>query len=212
MIRKLWFTLFVAAAVSVLLPAVAFAAGPTQYFDQGPLAQVWSKFPIAFGSTQHFGPFPSTSPDNGSCSVLWANDTFDRYFTVRGNRDGTIEVTQKYKNGTFVTVEGTSPGACNNTNTPHGSTVRAGVTGKFRGYVTYTVTGGTYNADGCDAAGNPCSTTAGFFAAVFPGGNYSGDTWSFEYTAPHQGLLYHSWKDASDPTLGEAFSGDIADR
>lgn len=190
MVRKRWFALFVIAIVSMLLPAAAFAAGPTQ----------------------HFGPFPSTSPDNGSCSVHWADDIFNRYFSVRDNGDGTFAVTQQYKNGTFVTIGGTSPGACNNTNTPHGSTVRAGITGTFQGYVTYTVTSDILNADGCDVAGNPCTTTAGFFAAVFPGGHYSGETWSFQYAAGGQGLGYHSWKDASDATLGEVFLGDIADR
>lgn len=37
----------------------------------------------ASNGTKHFGPFPSTSPDSGTCGNDWAEDTFDRFFTVR---------------------------------------------------------------------------------------------------------------------------------
>src|SRR6266516_3861900 len=52
----------------------------------------------------------------------------------------------------------------------HGSTVDAGVTGTFIGYVNWTVTGGIYNPAGCSVVTADCSTRAGFFTATFPGG------------------------------------------
>src|SRR5438874_544408 len=68
----------------------------------------------AAGSTQQFGPYPSTSPDSGTCGNDWATDTFDRQFKVstRPNADGTYTVNEEFKNGSFVTMAGPSPGAC----------------------------------------------------------------------------------------------------
>src|SRR2546422_4180044 len=53
--------------------------------------------------TQHYGAYPSTSPDSGTCGPDWANDTFDRHFTVRRNPDGTFLVVEQFKDGSFVT-------------------------------------------------------------------------------------------------------------
>src|SRR5258705_6612674 len=39
-------------------------------------------------ATQHYGPYPSGSPDSSTCGPDWAMDTFDRHFTVRNNPDG----------------------------------------------------------------------------------------------------------------------------
>src|SRR2546423_7679961 len=98
--------------------------------------------PAAAGSRdQHFGPFASTSPDGGSCGAPWATDSFDRFFNVHNNGDGTFSVDEQFKNGSFVTLGGASPGACE-TGSNHGSTVDAGVTGTFVGYLDFTVTGG----------------------------------------------------------------------
>src|SRR5688572_10408948 len=39
--------------------------------------------PLGLGGekrTQHYGPFPSDSPDSGTCGNTWSNDTFDRHF------------------------------------------------------------------------------------------------------------------------------------
>src|SRR5690349_9785133 len=60
--------------------------------------------------TQHYGPYPSGSPDSGTCGD-WANDTFDRDFTVRTS-NGETTVVEQFKNGSFVTMSGPSPGAC----------------------------------------------------------------------------------------------------
>ena len=164
------------------------------------------------GKDQHLGPFASTSPDNGSCQVLWATDTFDRFFNIHNNGDGTFSVDEQFKNGSFTTLGGPSPGACE-PDSNHGSTVAPGVTGTFVGYVDFTVSGGTYNPNGC--ATGDCTSLAGFLAAVFPGGSLgcgpSGVCkFGFEYAAGDQNLLYHHWADVSDKTGADLFRGDIA--
>jgi len=160
---------------------------------------------------QHFGPFAVTTPDNGTCG-LWATDTFDRFWNVHNNGDGTFSVDEQDKNGSFVTIGGPSPG-CGETGSKHGSTVDAGVDGTLIGYVYYTVTGGIYNPAGCSAVGVDCSTRAGFFTATFPAGSLHYGKWGFEYAAGDQGLLYHHWADVSDNTgSNEIFRGDIANQ
>ncbi len=54
------------------------------------------------------GPYPSTSPDSGTCGNDWGADAFQRLFT-----DITLAgFTEWFNNGSFVTVGGNSPGAC----------------------------------------------------------------------------------------------------
>ncbi len=166
-----------------------------------------------------FGPFHSTSPDNGSCGQQWAEDTFDRVFKVKDNKDGTFRVTEEFKRGMFTTTGPVSPGACE-PDSRHGMTVLPGVLGKFNGVLEGTVTGGTLNANGCDATGTPCDSTAGFIAATFgPGATFScfaagpnDCRFRFEYSAPDQGLIFHHWVDASDNNGNEFFRGDIANQ
>jgi hypothetical protein len=163
---------------------------------------------------QHFGPFASTSPDNGSCGNAWAIDTFDRFFDVHNNGDGSFSVREQFKNGSFVTNAGASPGACES-DPRHGTTLIAGVNGTFTGYLDFTVTGGTFTPTGCSTAPGACTTTAGFVAVTFPGGTQScGPTnvckFGFEYAAGDQGLSYHHWADVSDKTGADLFRGDIA--
>ena len=159
-----------------------------------------------------FGPFPSASPDSGTCGPDWANDTFNRSFTVSQNADGTFAVREDFTKGRFVTTGPASPGACQ-ASTPHGTVVAAGVHGKFHGYLAGTVTGGTFNEHGCDAGG--CDTTSGFIAHVFgAGASYScvsgvgACSFFFTYRAGDQGLKFHHWINAS-PDLG-GNRGDIA--
>ena len=167
------------------------------------------------GKETHFGPYTSTTTDNGSCSQPWATDTFQRDFKVKDNGDGTFRVRVEYKQGSFVTLGGVSPGACETDH--HGTAVRAGVTGNMHGYLEGTVTSSSFNPSGCDAA--DCSTNGGFVAAVFgPTATftcfegYADCAFNFEYAAGDQGLLYHHWQDAStNPPGGEIFRGDIAD-
>jgi hypothetical protein len=197
-----WFAAVAAAAAILALPVGAAADSSSTN-----------------GNTQHFGPFDSVSVDNGSCSLPWALDTDQREFKVSDNGDGTFTVREEYKNGSFVTTAGGSPGACD-TDSNHGTLVLAGVHGTFTGYLEGTVSGGTYNPGGCDVTGAVCNTTTGFILAVFgPGGTftclqgYQGCTFKFEYAAGDQGLIYHHWEDKSsskDPSVPEVFKGDIA--
>ena len=62
-------------------------------------------------------------PDNGTCGNQWATDTSTRKWSVKKNKDGTFRVERKDK-GTFVTLAGQSPGACDTTG-KHGHLVTA---------------------------------------------------------------------------------------
>src|SRR6266850_2975318 len=112
------------------------------------------------GGTDHFGPFAASSTDGSSCGIAWANDTYDRSYTVHDNGDGTFKVTADSR-GSFITTGDTSPGRCETSN-HHGSTVAAGIAGDFQGFLSGTVTSSTYNPAGCAAVTADCSTTQGF--------------------------------------------------
>jgi hypothetical protein len=151
---------------------------------------------------KHFGPIPSTSPDSGTCGNEWANDSFDRFFTVytTANSDGTYSVTEQFKKGTFITNAGASPGGCE---TNPGGTVEAGVVGKFQGSFSMIVAGGTFNPDAV-CTPSTCDTTAGFVSTVFgPTATFSVSTFFFHYNAKNNG----EWKNASDDRGGN--HGDI---
>ncbi len=190
----------VAVLALSLVPVVALAAGT--------------------GGTDKFGPYPSSSPDNGTCGNQWAIDTFDRYFLVHDNGDGTFSVREEYKNGSFVTTGPVSPGACETTS-HHGSVLQSGVVGHMTGFLAGTVTSSTYNPNGCSAAGADCTTTNGFLTAVFGASGpatftcnlgYAGCKFNFEYSSGDQSLQYHHWQDKSDNQVGEKFEGDIANQ
>ncbi|MCC6381833.1 MAG: hypothetical protein IT304_04950 [Dehalococcoidia bacterium] len=154
----------------------------------------------AAGRVRQYGPFPSSSPDSGTCGNDWANDTFDRHFKVdtQPNVDGTYTIVQEFKKGSFVTMAGASPGACE---TNPGGTVAAGVSGKMHGTFTIVVSGGTYNPSGnCPAV----CTTAAFVQAVFgAAATYDVPTFEFHYSAGNNG----EWKNASADRGGN--HGDI---
>ena len=175
------------------------------------------------GQKNHFGPYSGASTDSGTCGNDWANDTFKRDFFVQPAGAGSWRVTEAFTDGRFVTMStpnpsdptnlGASPGACQ-TSTPHGRSILAGKTGNFGGFLSGTVTGGTYNPNGCNVPG-ACSTTTGFIAAVFgPTATYSCQTgpgacsFYFSYSASDQGLIYRHWVNASDDLGGNR--GDIA--
>src|SRR3981081_2401442 len=80
------------------------------------------------GRGRVFGPYASSSTDSGTCGPDWANDTFDRFFTVTQNSDGMYNLREDFRDGRFVTIAGVSPGACE-TSTPHGLTVPGGIRG-----------------------------------------------------------------------------------
>jgi hypothetical protein len=163
--------------------------------------------------TQHYGPYTTDSPDSGTCGNDWATDTFDRHFTVKTNSDGTFTVVEQFKNGSFVTMDGPSPGACENV--PPGGMVDPDKTGSMHGYFIIplppTTTQIPSSDDSC-VSGNPTApcTTAGFinshFTACYPVG-CPVTTFFFHYSAGDQGLLEHEWKNASDDRGGN--HGDI---
>jgi hypothetical protein len=159
------------------------------------------------GHGQRFGPYSSSSPDSGTCGPDWANDTFKREFFVQQS-GGTWQVTEAFLAGHFVTLLSASPGACE-TSSPHGLLIAADKKGNFGGYETGTVTGGSYNPNGCDAPADCSSTTTAFIHAVFgPTAVYNVTTFYFDYRAHDQGLIYRHWVNASADLGGNR--GDIA--
>jgi hypothetical protein len=170
--------------------------------------------------TQHYGPFASGSTDSGTCGNDWANDTYDRHFTVRTNEDGTLTVVEQFKDGTFITPASDSPavnfspGACQTSSTPAG-VIRDGVTGKFKGEFIIPVPAGftqTSASSHCDAV---AGTDAGCSTATFINTHFSCTylvtcqvtTFLFHYAADGQDLVSHEWTNASADRGGN--SGDI---
>jgi hypothetical protein len=161
-------------------------------------------------ATQHYGPYTSTSPDSSTCGNDWANDTFDRDFTVRGDT-----IVEQFKNGSFVTLAGPSPGACDSSDGYGPGTVAAGHTGSMHGYFIVTGVGTqTSTSPFCDAVAmtNADCTTATFinthFTACYPFA-CTVTTFFDHYSAGDQGLAVHEWKNASCDRGGN--HGDIAD-
>ena len=206
------FVILALVAVSALALAAAGLAGPGdgkgKDKDKGK------------GKTEHSKlAMTVVTSDHGTCAQnLWATDTLKRTYTVEKNNDGSYRVTRKDK-GTFVTTGPASPGACE-TNSKHGHVVAAGYTGKVHGYLTGTVTGGTFDPNGtCTAECGAVAFIAGHFTAgsQFTCNNgYAGCKFDYEYTAQqHRSssttpLLYHHWEDKGVDGTTEVFKGDIA--
>jgi hypothetical protein len=164
-------------------------------------------------STQQYGPFPSGSPDSGTCGNDWAEDTFDRYFKVTPRPDGTFRVYEQFKNGSFVTNDGPSPGACDQTDGTGPGVVAADLVGKMHGYLDMVVTclplSGCPNTTACTPS--TCDTTGGFLGTVFPGAIVETQAYFFHYSGydgTNQALVEHEWKNASCNRGGN--HGDIA--
>jgi hypothetical protein len=167
--------------------------------------------PAGTNGTKHYGPFPSTSPDSGTCGNDWATDTFDRHFTVRPDGD----VVQQFKQGSFVTSAGPSPGSCDTTDGSPPGTVDSGITGSMHGY--FVISTGLFAQTSTDpscVAGSPSTpcTTAGFINSHFGGCAYPAPpcavtTFFFHFAAGDQGLVEHEWKNASEDRGGN--HGDI---
>ncbi len=154
--------------------------------------------------TLQFGPFASGSPDSGTCGNDWADDTYNRFFTVVTNEDGTARVVEFFKDATFTTRAGLSPGACENGATTHA--VTAGIQGRFQGYFLISVIGGTLKRDAvCTVA--TCGTTKDFVNTVFGVMTYDVTTFLFNYSSSDQQLIQRHWKNASDDRGGNR--GDI---
>jgi hypothetical protein len=169
--------------------------------------------PVGPPPTQHYGPFASGSPDSGTCGNEWAQDTFDRDFTIF-NRAGSIVVVQQFKRGSFVTNPGFSPGACEGLVAPQG-TVDGGVTGTLQGYFIIPIPPAVMqtSSDSSCVAGSPSApcTTTGFINSHFTPACYPAGcpvtTFFFRYAAGDQALILHSWKNASGDRGGDG--GDV---
>jgi hypothetical protein len=172
--------------------------------------------PSSGSPTQHYGPYPSGSPDSGTCGNIWAQDTFNRHFTVRHNPDGTFTVIQQFKKGSFETDAGASPGACDPDEPENaGGTVDNGITGKMHGYFIIPLPPGTMqtSTDPSCVSGSPnlqC-TTAGFINSHFAPACYPATcpvtTFAFQYSAGGKKLVERAWKNASADRGGDR--GDI---
>lgn len=227
--RSLRFVLPLLAALAFAVPAAAAPDGttsPAGTTDPSLLALIGDDDlfstidltsvldPTGLTPTQHYGPYASGSPDSGTCGNAWAEDTFDREFTVRSNGDGTYTVVEQFKNGSFVTKGGPSPGACETTYANHGTVVAAGETGSMHGYFIISNVGPqTSTSSSCDAT-DPSSTsctTATFvnthFAPCYPV-TCTVTTYFDHYAAGDQTLAWHEWKNASADRGGD--DGDIA--
>jgi hypothetical protein len=163
-------------------------------------------------ATQHFGPFASSSPDSGTCGNDWAQDTFNREFTVHSNGDGTFTIVEQFKDGDFTTTAGPSPGACE-LSSPHGTLIVAGKTGSFHGYEIINDVGMQTSTDQhCNATtmtDTGCTTGTFLFTHFMcPPLGCTVSTFFFHYSAGDQSLLFHEWKNASLDRGGN--SGDIA--
>ena len=153
----------------------------------------------------HFGPYAGSSPDSGTCGNDWAQDTFKRFFSVRQDSSGVWQLREDFKEGKFVTVAGFSPGACE-TSGRHGHVVTAGVEGTFHGYLSGSVTGGSFDPDAtCSAPCGGDKFVAAFFGA---GATWNVVTFKFTYHAEGADLAFRHWQNASDDQGGN--QGDIA--
>ena len=193
-------------------PALSLLIGNDDLFSTIDLSTVLD--PSGTTPTQHFGPYSSGSPDSGTCGNDWAQDTFDRDFTVRSNGDGTYTIVEQFKNGSFVTSDGPSPGACDVTYFNHGTTIVAGKTGSMHGYFIVSNVGSQMSSSSfCNATLN---TNAGCTTERFINTHFTScypvtctvTTFFDHYAAGDQSLLYHEWKNASADRGGNG--GDIA--
>ena len=164
--------------------------------------------------------FTITTEDNGSCGTPWAMDVLRRTYSVKQNKDGTFTL-RRTDRGTFTTLAGKSPGACDPTG-KHGQTVRAGIKGKMQGYLVGTVKASSFNKNAtCVAACFTDTFLATFFSsdAEFSCFTNSSDCkFNFNYTAPAKQqnipkLKYRHWQNkgkGAGTMLKEEFIGDIA--
>ena len=160
--------------------------------------------------------FQLTTTDNRCNGIgTWATLTEKRTYQLHKNKDGSYRL-RRVDKGTFTTTDGISPGNCAANKSKHGQHIRAGVTGRFGGYLEGTITGGTFNKNATCAA--ECTRDV-FFPAFFGPANtfscFENSTdckFDFKYRAKDQNLKGRSWRDrgtGAGTQLNERFSGDI---
>lgn len=146
------------------------------------------------------GPIRSHAIDTGTCGNNWAKDTFDRYYSVTQNKDGTYTLHVDVKAGTFITTAGASPASCQTEAILRN--IPGGISGTMQGYLDARISEGTYNQNATCGQLN-CQTTAGFISTFFPGARYNITDYYFFYSTDHRG----EWKNASESRGGN--HGDI---
>jgi hypothetical protein len=140
------------------------------------------------------GPIAVIAQDDiGTCNNVWAQDSFNKFYTLTANLDGTYNLQVNYKDGTFVTNEGISPGACES-GSNNGNMVAAGVTGRTHQEYNATVTATALpnrNPD-CGVNNVGCTSFRGFLDAVFGVGNWTGSafSWTGHYEAGSNGTWF----------------------
>jgi hypothetical protein len=136
--------------------------------------------------------------DIGTCNNVWAQDSFDKFYTLTLNRDGTYNLQVNYKDGTFVTNAGVSPGACES-GTNNGNTVAAGITGKMHEEWNITVTATVPPNPNPDCGTNNvgCPKVTSFLTAVFGSTGYAQPTYptDYSYTGHYQAGSNGVWFD-----------------
>jgi hypothetical protein len=157
-----------------------------------------------------------TSPDSGCDGHVWANDTIKRTYIVKKNADGSYRLTA-FDRGAFTTVAGVSPQGCPTVDNPHhGTVVTAGITGRFGGFLTENITGGTFNPNAtCAAVCDRAGFVSSFFGASAQENLDKNVKYLYVFMSKDPSLKYHVWLDRGQagPTAGSLKTvdrGDIA--
>jgi hypothetical protein len=124
------------------------------------------------------------------------------------NEDGTSRVVEFFKDATFVTVAGSSPGACEN-GANNGGMLTPGIQGRLQGYFLISVIGGTLDRS-ATCTPTTCDTTKKFIKTMFGVETYDVTTFLFNYSSSDQQLIQRHWKNASEDRGGNL--GDIRTR
>ncbi|MCW2965690.1 MAG: hypothetical protein JWO17_2942 [Actinomycetia bacterium] len=156
-----------------------------------------------------------TSPDSGCDGHIWANDTIKRTYSVKKNNDGSYRLTA-FDRGAFTTVAGVSPQGCPTVDNPHhGTAVTAGITGKFGGFLTENITGGTFNPNAtCAAVCDRAAFVAAFFGPTAQQNLDKNVKYLYVFMSKDPSLKYHVWLDRGNAGetggLKTVDRGDIA--
>jgi hypothetical protein len=156
-----------------------------------------------------------TSTDSGCDDHVWANDTIKRTYIVKKKDDGTYRLTA-FDRGQFVTVAGVSPQGCPDVqNTHHGSTVATGISGRFGGFLTEKITGGTLNTHAtCAAVCDRAAFVSAFLGASAHENLDKNVSYLYVFMSKDPSLKFHVWLDrghaGSTGGLQTVDRGDIA--
>ncbi len=169
------------------------------------------------------GPYASMSADSGTCGNAWAEDMYNRQFTIKPqNNDGTWTVVESFQKARFITLGdgqagvGQSPGGCDTNN---GGVLSEGIPGTFKGSFTIVVNPGFsfVGNGGCgtlsdwpQGANNGLQpgdcTTGSWIATHFPGATYESDAnvtkFNIQYKATVNGNK-RSWTNADTGNIGD---------